>query len=136
VIEQQPMTQQPINALKLASAILALFTVLVTVLFFSWWSMKERFIFGHDAYDPVRWMAPVTEQSPPCDRGDMVLDLQHRLLKPGMSKSDATMLLGRPAWEEPGQIEYELGVCLWAVHGLRLYFDRDGRLIHTAIVKH
>jgi hypothetical protein len=130
------MTQQPNNALTVASAIFAIFTVLVTVAFFGWWSMKERFIFGHDRFDQVRWMAPASEKAPPCDRGDMVLDVQQRLLKPGMSKAEATMLLGRPAWEEPAQIEYELGVCLWVVHGLRLYFDRDGRLVHTAIVQH
>lgn len=111
-------------------------TVLITLVFFGWWSMKERFIFGHDTFDQVRWMAPPSATTPPCDRGDMVLDIQNNLLKSGMRKSEATVLLGRPAWEEPGQIEYELGICLWAVHGLRLYFDSDGKLLHTAIVQH
>jgi hypothetical protein len=81
-------------------------------------------------------MTPPAAQTPPCDRGDMVLDIQHNLLKTGMSRSEVTVLLGRPAWEEAGQIEYELGMCLWVVHGLRLYFDSDGRLLHTAIVQH
>jgi hypothetical protein len=66
----------------------------------------------------------------------MVLDVKQRLLYPGMAKSEVTTLLGRPSWEEPNQIEYDLGVCLWVVHGLRLYFDPSDRLVHTAIVQH
>jgi hypothetical protein len=46
------------------------------------------------------------------------------------------MQLGRPSWEESTQIEYDLGVCLWVVHGLRLYFDPQERLMHSAIVQH
>jgi hypothetical protein len=130
------MTDKSLKSLTLIAAAFVVFTVLVTVVFFGWWAMKEHFIFGHDRYDPVRWMAPPSEKIPPCDRGDMVLDVQKNLLRPGMSKADVTMRLGRPAWEDAGQIEYELGVCLWVVHGLRLYFDHDGRLVHTVIVQH
>ena len=64
------------------------------------------------------------------------MDIQHRLLKRGMSKSEVTVLLGRPTWEESNQFEYDLGVCLWVVHGLRLYFDTSDRLVHTAITQH
>ena len=46
------------------------------------------------------------------------------------------MQLVRPSWEETTQIEYDLGVCLWVVHGLRLYFDQQERLVHSAIVQH
>lgn len=130
------MTDQSSRTLTLLAAAFGIFTVLVTVVFFGWWSMKERLVFGHDSYDPVRWMAPPSEKTPPCDRGDMVLDVQQHLLKPGMRKAEVTVLLGRPAWEDTDQIEYELGVCLWVVHGLRLYFDPDGRLVHSAIVQH
>ncbi len=129
------MTEKsPLNIFVVAAVAFAVFTLAVTVAFFGWWAMKDRFIFGHDKFDQVRWMAPAAS-SRPCDRGDMVLDLQ-RLLRPGLSKSEATVLLGRPAWEDAGQLEYELGVCQWVVHGLRLYFDRDGRLTHTAVVQH
>jgi len=126
---------KPMKTLTWLAVGFGVFTLLLTVVFFGWWAMKDRFLFGHEPYDPVRWMAPASPDKP-CDRGDMALDLQHRLLKPGMSRAQVTMLLGRPAWEEGDQIEYELGVCLWVVHGLRLYFDRDGRLVHSAIAQH
>jgi hypothetical protein len=111
------------------------FTLGLTIVFFGWWAMKERFIFGDDVYDPVRWMAPPVPEKP-CERGEMVLDVQQRLLKPGMTRAQVTMLLGRPAWEDTGQLEYELGVCAWVVHGLRLYFDQDGRLVRSVIAQH
>jgi hypothetical protein len=130
------MTQQPLKEIKWIAAAFAVVTVLITVVFFGWWSMKERFIFGHDAFDQVRWMTPPSAKTPPCDRGDMVLDINNRLLQPGMGRTEVTVLLGRPAWEEPRQIEYDLGVCLWVVHGLRLYFDANDRLAHSAIVQH
>jgi len=124
------------KTIKWISMAFFVIAVLITVVFFGWWSMKERFIFGHDAFDQVRWITPPSAQTPPCDRGDMVLDIQHRLLKRGMSKSEVTVLLGRPTWEESNQFEYDLGVCLWVVHGLRLYFDTSDRLVHTAITQH
>lgn len=111
------------------------FTVVLSIVFFTWWSMKDRFIFGEATFDPVRWMAAATVHDT-CDRGEMVLDIQKHILKRGMSKAQVTVLLGRPAWEEENQYEYELGVCMWVVHGLRVFFDKDGRLIHSAIIQH
>lgn len=128
------MADKPQKLLTALSLVFAGFAVLVTVVFFGWWAMKERLVFGDEPYDPVRWMAATPAH--PCERGDMVLDIKRRLLKPGMSKSEVTMLLGRPSWEESGQIEYDLGVCLWDVHGLRLYFDGQERLVHSAIAQH
>lgn len=113
----------------------AAFTVVLSIVFFTWWTMKDRFIFGDAAFDPVRWMAAATVHES-CDRGEMVLDVQHHILQRGMSKSQVSVLLGRPAWEEENQYEYELGVCLWAVHGLRVYFNKDGRMVHSAIIQH
>jgi len=133
------MPQQPepsLAFLKWAAIAFAVVTVLITVLFFGWWAMKDRLVFGHDTFDPVRWMAPPAQQTSECQRGDMVLDVRQRLLQPGMNKAAVTTLLGRPAWEEADQIEYDLGVCLWVVHGLRLYFDPQDRLVHSAIVQH
>jgi len=130
--EQEPSFKM----LKWAAVGFGMVTVLISLAFFGWWSMRERFTFGHDQFDQVRWMAPVTAKTPPCDRGDMVLDIQHHVLRRGMSKSDVTMLLGRPAWEEATQLEYDLGVCLWVVHGLRLYFDANQQLAHAVIVQH
>lgn len=114
----------------------AVLTVLITVVFFGWWAMREQLVFGHEHFDPVRWMAPVSNQKSACDRGNMVLDIQQRLLKPGMTRGEVTALLGRPAWDDPTQIEYELGVCVWVVHGLRVYFDANEKLTHSSIVQH
>lgn len=133
-MEQPP--EPSLAFLKWAALAFAVVTVLITVTFFGWWAMKEHFVFGHDHYDPVRWMAAPIKNPAECQRGDMVLDVRQRLLRPGMSKSEVTTLLGRPSWEEPGQFEYDLGVCLWVVHGLRLYFDAQDRLVHSAIVQH
>jgi hypothetical protein len=131
------MTQeQPRNLIGVLALVFAVITLLITLVFFGWWAMKDRFVFGDQPYDPVRWMAPENAWKTPCERGDMVLDIRNRLLRPGMAKSDVTTLLGRPAWEEGQQAEYELGVCLWVVHGLRLYFDPQDRLVHSAIVQH
>jgi len=129
------MADAKANPLTLLALGFAAFTLVVTVVFFSWWAMKDNFIFGHDRFDQVRWMLPASTDHP-CDRGDMVLDLQKNLLTPGMTKRQVSLLLGRPAWEDESQLEYELGVCQWVVHGLRLYFDPNGYLTHTTIVQH
>jgi len=133
-MEHQP--EPSLAILKWAAVAFCMVTVLITMVFFGWWAMKDRLVFGDDRFDPVRWMAPTSTQASPCQRGDMVLDVRQRVLKPGMLKSEVTMLLGRPAWEESDQIEYDLGVCLWVVHGLRLYFDPQDRLMHSAIIQH
>lgn len=126
----------PSALLKWLAIGFALLTLLITLVFFGWWSMKERLMFGSERYDPVRWMAPASHQTSECQRGEMVRDIRQRLLRPGMRQSEVLQLLGRPAWEETGQVEYELGKCLFVIHGLRLYFDSDQRLVHSAIVQH
>jgi hypothetical protein len=128
-VEEKP--QKLLTGLAIAFAV---FTLLVTIVFFGWWAFKERLVFGDEPFDAVLWMNPAPAH--PCERGDMVLDIKRRLLKPGMTKSEVMMQLGRPSWEETTQIEYDLGVCLWVVHGLRLYFDQQERLVHSAIVQH
>lgn len=129
------MIDKPQNVLTWLSVLFAVFTVLVTVVFFSWWGFKDHFAFGDTPFEPVGWMIPARPYAE-CARGDMVRDIQRNHLRRGMHKSEVTRLLGRPDWEEPGQIEYEIGVCMWVVHGLRLYFSPDERLLHSAIVKH
>lgn len=124
----------PLGLLKWIAIGFGVITVLITLVFFGWWSMREQFTFGHDAFDQVRWIKPAVDK--PCDRGEMVLDIQKNLLKRGMGKNEVTMLLGRPSWEEPSQMEYDLGVCQWVVHGLRLYFDEREQLAHAAIIQH
>ncbi len=130
-----PSVDSAMRMVKWAVVAFGLFTVVLSIVFFGWWTMKDRFVFGDAPFDPVRWMAAATVHDS-CDRGDMVLDVQKRVLHRGMSRNQVSALLGRPAWEEENQYEYELGVCLWVVHGLRVYFDNQGRLIHSAIIQH
>ncbi len=127
--------EQPQKLLLILAGAFAVFTVLVTIVFFSWWAMRERLSFGDQPFDPVRWMAPI-DTAHPCTRGDMVRDVKQRLLHRGMSKTEIMVLLGRPAWEDEAQIEYDLGFCHGDVHGLRLYFDQQERLVHSAIAQH
>lgn len=131
-------TEQPpsLNLLKWLSVGFFVLTFVITVVFFSWWGMRERFVFGEETFDPVRWMAPASAKKPPCDRGDMIRDIQKRVLMRGMTKAQVTVILGRPDWEEANQFEYELGVCQWVVHGFRLFFDNEDRLTHTGIIQH
>ncbi|MBU3736631.1 MAG: hypothetical protein FGM62_06600 [Methylobacterium sp.] len=112
----------------------AAITVAITLVFFAWWSMKEQFMFGDQPFDAVGWMQ--ARHSKQCERGDMVHDIRRNFLVAGMPRSVVTTRLGRPDWEEAAQLEYELGTCLWVVHGLRLYFDPQGLLVHHAIVQH
>jgi hypothetical protein len=98
--------------------------------------MKDYLVFGESRFDQVRWITAKPGPDNPCFRGDMAFDLKQRVLLRGMPRDVVTILLGRPTWEDHGQLEYELGNCLWREHGLRLYFDDEGRLIQSRIVQH
>lgn len=122
--------------IKLTCAALGVLAVVITIAFFSWWLFKDRIVFGHDRFDQVQWMTAAATLDNTCHRGDMAYDLQQRLLRPGLSHDQVTMLLGRPEWEDPQQIEYDLGKCMHVEHGLRVFFDAQGRLTHSRISQH
>lgn len=124
------------KAIKIICLIAAILVVVISLMFFGWWAMKDYFVFGDDRFDQVRWITAQPTKEEPCYRGDMAFDLKQRVLLRGMPMTTATILLGRPTWEDFGQIEYELGTCLWREHGLRLYFDENDRLIRSRIVQH
>lgn len=124
------------KAIQIACLLFALFTLIVTIAFFSWWGMKDRLVFGDDRFDQVGWITAVPTADQPCHRGGMAYDIQQRWLDKGMPRQAATVLLGRPTWEDDLQIEYDLGYCLWDTHGLRLYFDDQDGLLQSRIVQH
>ena len=124
------------KAIKILCVALSLITLLITIVFFGWWAMKDYLVFGDDRFDQVRWITAVPTADNRCHRGDMAHDLQSRLLLKGMPRSFALVMLGRPDWEDYNQIEYDLGHCLWDTHGLRLYFNNDDKLIQSRIVQH
>ena len=110
--------------------------VLATIAFFSWWAMKDRIEFGHDKFNQVAWITASSSAEKTCHRGDMAYDLQQNVLQAGISREAATALLGRPSWEELGQMEYDLGSCMQVIHGLRLFFNENNQLTHSRIVQH
>lgn len=123
------------KAIKIAALVSFIVIFVVTILFFSWWAMKDRIVFGNEKFDQVKWMtAGINDKA--CHRGDMAYDLQQHVLHPGMAREATTILLGRPTWEDVAQSEYDLGSCMHVIHGLRLFFDGNHRLTHSRIVQH
>lgn len=125
-----------LRILKILSIGFAVFTVLLTIVFFSWWAMKDRLVFGEEKFDRVKWVTALPTTDEPCYRGAMAYDLKQRVLARGTPRGPIEALLGRPDWEDATQTEYDLGQCLWDTHGLRLYFNDQDRLIYTRIVQH
>jgi len=134
--EPTDTTDGSMRILKILSFGFAAFTVILTIVFFGWWAMKDSLVFGGEEFDRVRWAtaAPTAEER--CYRGDMANDLKQRVLARGMPRGATMMLLGRPDWEDANQTEYDLGHCLWDTHGLRLYFNEQDLLVYTRIVQH
>lgn len=119
-----------------ASVAFAAVTLVITVVFFAWWAMKEPVMFGGEKFDQVRWMQYVATIQTECKRGDMAFDLKKRILARGVNKQAVMVLLGRPSLEDSNAIEYDLGKCMHAYHVLRIYFDANDRLINTQISSH
>jgi len=117
------------KAIKILSLLSFILIFIISIMFFGWWAMKDYFVFGDSRFDQVQWITAKPADDKPCYRGDMAFDLKQRVLLRGMPRNIAT-------WEDHGQIEYELGYCLWREHGLRLYFDDNDRLIRSRIVQH
>lgn len=131
--QSQSKALKIITLICLISFILA---AIISVAFFVWWGNKDRIVFGNEKFDQVTWMTAPTNPENKCQRGDMAYDLQQHILFPGFPKDKVNVLLGRPTWEEEQQIEYDLGSCMHVIHGLRLFFNEDGRLTHSRIVQH
>ena len=119
-----------------ASIALAAFTVLLTIVFFTWWAMKDSVVFGNDKFDQVKWMQSVATIETECKRGDMAYHLQQQILVKGTQKDAVQALLGRPSYEDSNAIEYDLGKCMHVYHGLRVFFDENNRLLHSRISSH
>ncbi|WP_240031982.1 hypothetical protein [Pseudomethylobacillus aquaticus] len=122
--------------IRLVSVISALIAVLITIAFFSWWAMKDWWVFGDRPFDQVQWITAQPSDAQRCYRGAMAYDLKTRVLRPGIPREMVTAILGRPTWEDFQQIEYDLGHCLWDTHGLSLQFNAENRLIRARIVQH
>ena len=119
-----------------ASIALAVFTVILTIVFFTWWANKDSVVFGDEKFDQVKWMQSTATIETECKRGDMAYHLQQRILVKGTPRDAVTVLLGRPSYEDSNAIEYDLGKCMHVYHGLRIFFDENNRLMHSRISSH
>lgn len=115
---------------------LAVFTLLLTIVFFTWWSMKEPIVFGQEKFNQQKWMESLATINQDCQRGDMAYHLKENILIKGAHRDAVNALLGRPSYEDDTIIEYDLGKCMHVYHGLRIYFDPDNRLLHSKITSH
>ena len=119
-----------------ASIALAAFTVVLTIVFFTWWAMKDSVVFGNEKFDQVKWMQSASSIESECKRGDMAYHLQQRILVRGTPRDAVAVLLGRPTYEDKNTVEYDLGKCMHVYHGLRIFFDENNRLLHSRISSH
>ncbi len=121
---------------KIASIAFAILTLIVTIVFFGWWAFKDEIVFNDDKFDQVKWIQLATNTQNECKRGDMAHDLRQNILTRGVEREAVTILLGRPSLEEKNVIEYDLGKCMHAYHGLLIFFDEHDRLINSRISSH
>ncbi|OZA04591.1 MAG: hypothetical protein B7X95_09650 [Methylophilaceae bacterium 17-44-8] len=119
-----------------ASIALAVFTLLLTIVFFTWWAFKDQAVFGSERFDQTRWMQSATTLEQECKRGDMAYDLKENILIKGAQRDAVMALLGRPSLEDTNAIEYDLGKCMHVYHALRIFFDPNDRLMHSRISSH
>lgn len=124
------------KVIKWATITFTVLTVIVTIIFFAWWMMKDSLVFGSERFDQVKWMQSVATIETDCKRGDMAYDLQQHVLAKGTAKDAVGVLLGRPNFEDGNAIEYDLGKCMHVYHGLLLFFDENNRLINSRISSH
>jgi len=122
--------------IQVASIALAVVTLLLTIVFFTWWIFKDQAVFGSERFDQVKWMQYATTTEQNCKRGDMAYDLKTHILIKGARREAVMALLGRPNIEEQNAIEYDLGRCMHVYHGLLIFFDEQDRLLHTRISSH
>lgn len=122
--------------INIASIALAIFTLILTIVFFIWWANKDEFVFGSERFDQTKWMQYAETLQKDCRRGDLAYDLQKNILLPGAQKQAVMALLGRPSFEDKNAIEYDLGKCMHVYHGLLINFDNNDRLINSRISSH
>lgn len=122
--------------IKFSAIALAVFTLGLTIVFFTWWMFKDEAVFGAEKFDQARWIALSANINHECRRGDMAYDLKNNILIRGAKKEAVMALLGRPSLEDSNAVEYDLGKCMHVYHALRIYFDSESRLTHSQISSH
>jgi hypothetical protein len=119
--------------IKIATIAFSIFTLVLTIVFFIWWAMEDKLVFGDEKFDQVKWIQGAQTLQTECKRGDMAYDLQQHVLLPGYPRDKVAILLGRPSYEDANSIAYDLGLCMHIYHNLRIFFDENGRLMQSRI---
>ncbi len=120
--------------IKISTIVFSIFTLLLTIVFFAWWAMEDKLVFGSEKFDQIKWMQAAQTVATECKRGDMAYDLQQHVLLRGFPREKVSLLLGRPTYEDNNSVAYDLGRCMYIYHNLRLFFDENGRLVLSRIL--
>jgi hypothetical protein len=121
------------NLIKISTIIFAVFTFILTIVFFGWWAMEDRLAFGSEKFNQVKWIQAAQTVQTECKRGDMAYDLHEHILYQGFPREKVAILLGRPTYEDESSMSYDLGLCMHIYHNLRIVFDNSGRLVLSRI---
>lgn len=119
--------------IKISALALTIFTIILTIVFFGWWAMEDKLVFGSEKFDQVKWIQGAQTLETECKRGDMAYDLQQNILLQGFPRDKVSPMLGRPTYEDGTSMAYDLGLCMHIYHNLRIVFDQNGRLLLSRI---
>jgi hypothetical protein len=120
--------------IKISTIVFTIFTLILTIVFFAWWAMEDKLVFGSDKFDQIKWIQSAQTVQTECKRGDMAYDLQQNVLVQGFPRDKVAILLGRPSYEDDNSMAYDLGLCMHIYHNLRITFDKNGRLMLSRIL--
>lgn len=129
------------NFIQVSSIAIAVFTMLLTIIFFTWRAFKDKVVFGAEKFDPSKWMQHAATIGKECKRSDMAFDLQQNILIKRAPKEARIALLGRPSIEQSftannSANEYDLGKCRHIYHGLLMFFNANNQLTQSGISSH
>jgi hypothetical protein len=54
--------------INISSIALAVFTVLLTIVFFTWWAFKDKVVFGAEKFDQTKWIQHAATVEQECKR--------------------------------------------------------------------
>jgi len=94
--------------------------------------------YGTELFNKNIWfMKQTNETDTYCFRGHLANDVNYRLIREGMRRSEVVEMLGKPDEEKENKVEYNLGYCsLLDYNGLIIHFDNSGKVRDANNVQH
>lgn len=112
-----------------------------TIAFFAYiYFVVFDYPFDNEYFDKITWQQYSNNMIRDNPRGEMFENLTEQYLKPGMSKKEVILLLGKPDFrEEENFFSYNLG--MWSGYridydSLDLKFNKKGQLVEFYRVQH